>query len=859
MQVQGRGDFVVVKRIGLGAILAACLFGCGSSKPTATATDGGAMADTTDATATIGPTVWDVPLAAGAPWPKFRRDARQTGRSSASHAPSGNAPLWSFKTGKGIFSSPIVSADETVYIGSADRHFYALNKDGSKRWDFATGEIIDSSGLLDDKGLIYIPSGDGHLYARKAATGDEVWTFAADDPKTTGGLINWFEGNVAMAPNGNLLVPNDNFWVYAIDRSSGKALWHATRSDQTWSLPALDVAKGLFVQGNNQLVKALGNNVFAFYADGKPAWSASTPGTIAASPLLTSGGIAVLGGFDGIAHAWDIASGKEVWSFATRDHIYASAAELSDGTVILPSTDGTVYALDPATGALKWAFDTLEPIRSSPAVDSEDRIYFGSGDGRLYVINPNGTLRFSLRLIDADRNDLNASPALGHDAIYLGGEDGRVFGVPYDYCLRPSEAKNAACTLGPNEVLPNDGVLLLQTTRFGSPLLQPTATIDANEALAFSLFVRKGGDTVLAVLDSTTLKVDSVPPSAVQVRVSGDRRFFTLVPQPMFAGGVDGKVQLHIQGKWLSDPQRDGLKTTGGKVGGPIDVVLTYTLATGGPTALPLPIAATPAAAGGVWAMYRLAAPLPTILPSYNQIGFDSLHWLVGLVHGDGKQAVGWVVGALPQEAAPGIVVDPQSKAQFPVTLTLKDGAVTLQNQGGLALEMMNASLSFTDFRVNARLDAKGSAPAGAVLTVTSKCSDIQLYGVFLKMLGFCNPDTDLLVAFGAVLLEPLGSGTVTPPAGVGAATFVRTATEVKVTLAGGQLPNNAHRLGILLEDSATGQPLALSYGPLTTQHADADGKVDAVMLDISKAKLPIAVQAWLLVDAQPVAQATSL
>ena len=40
--------------------------------------------------------------------------------------------------------------------------------------------------------------------------------------------------------------------------------------------------------------------------------------------------------------------------------------------------------------------------------------------------------------------------------------------------------------------------------------------------------------------------------------------------------------------------------------------------------ALPLPVPAAPGDPAGVWELYRIAAPLPTILPSYNQIGFDS-------------------------------------------------------------------------------------------------------------------------------------------------------------------------------------------------------------------------------------------
>src|SRR6185437_5629121 len=113
---------------------------------------------------------YDVPLQSGSPWPKFRRDAAQDALSPVVPSYDGTKP-WSFQTGKGIFSSPIVAADGTVYIGSADRTFYALTPEGKLRWQKLTDEIIDSSGLLDDTGTVYFGSGDGYAYALDAATG----------------------------------------------------------------------------------------------------------------------------------------------------------------------------------------------------------------------------------------------------------------------------------------------------------------------------------------------------------------------------------------------------------------------------------------------------------------------------------------------------------------------------------------------------------------------------------------------------------------------------------------------------------------------------------------------------------------
>ena len=48
----------------------------------------------------------------------------------------------SFRKGGGIGSSPAIGADGTIYFGSGDTYFYAINLDGSLKWRFGpTGDI----------------------------------------------------------------------------------------------------------------------------------------------------------------------------------------------------------------------------------------------------------------------------------------------------------------------------------------------------------------------------------------------------------------------------------------------------------------------------------------------------------------------------------------------------------------------------------------------------------------------------------------------------------------------------------------------------------------------------------------------
>jgi outer membrane protein assembly factor BamB len=157
-------------------------------------------------------------------------------------------------------------------------------------------------------------------------------------------------------------------------------------------------------------------NVFGIGADGAELWSFAALGTVAASPTVTTeapDGLIAVGGFDGFLYGLGQSDGAEAWRFGARDHIYASAAQTENGTLIQPSADGTIYAINPADGSLVWAYDTPEPIRSSPAIDGDGNIYVGSGEGKMFVLNADGSLRWSIQLIEGDRDDLNSSPALG--------------------------------------------------------------------------------------------------------------------------------------------------------------------------------------------------------------------------------------------------------------------------------------------------------------------------------------------------------------------------------------------------------------------------------------------------------------
>ncbi len=780
-----------------------------------------------------------LPFAPGAPWPKFRADAEQTGRSALVPKTSGGT-FWELKTEKGIFSSAVIGPDGTTYIGSADRTFYAIAPNGTVKWKVQAGEVIDSSALLDDRGRVYFGAGDGKLRALDAATGAEVWTYTADDPRTTNAFINWFEGNVALAKDGSLLVPNDNFRLYSIDRDTGAVKWRAPMPDQTWSSPAIDTNDGMIFIGNNNVLPTLGRNTFALAPDGTTAWSESTLGSVAASPMI-AGDKVIVGAFDGWLRAYAKATGELLWSVPTRDHIYASPGLLSDGTIIQPSADGTVYALAPEDGRVKWTFDIDDPIRSSPAIDGEDNIYFGGGDGRLWVLAKDGTLRWSMKLVTGERNDLNGSPSLGPDGIVIAGESGQIFGVPWDFCLRDEAKGDGRCTT----VAPprSDTASLVYVTAMGATEASAPPAIDPNEVLTFRVAVREKGASLLATLDAPSIEVTTNPPVEVDVRASGDGKFVTLTPKTAWPANVE----VSVEATWLRDHGREGLRLTGGAPGGTVSTRFTTKTRPAGTASV------SPAAlgkAGTEWELARVALPMPTLMPSYNQIGFDSLHWLLGMIEREGDHGIAWMIGAKLAEGENRTVVDPTTRALFPLEVKLDGDLITFASSETLRVEVMNAVIPFDAFRISARVPS--DRLVSAKLAGASVCATIPFYGQFLQKLGLCNPQTDELVVVGGAELRPIkktlrDEGQVAP--GFGNVNILREGESVKAMLDGSNVRASDHVMGLLLVDAATGKPVTLDYGIDTTRTMDAQGNVTSISVPLAGRKVPAKMRAHVLVD----------
>ena len=197
---------------------------------------------------------------------------------------------------------------------------------------------------------ITIGSGDETLYQLRSDTRPLSrkqrirWRFRTDLTPATGQLVNWWEGNVAYGPDGDLYVGNTGGGAYSLT-PGGQQRWVDQRGNSVWTTPAFDA------QGNSYWGSV---DLYAFSLDpnGHERWQTPFAGYVTSSPALGSDGTVYVGAFDGKLHALDPDTGVERWSFPTAEHIYGSPALASDAqgnttAIYIGSADGSVYAVAP--------------------------------------------------------------------------------------------------------------------------------------------------------------------------------------------------------------------------------------------------------------------------------------------------------------------------------------------------------------------------------------------------------------------------------------------------------------------------------------------------------------------------------
>jgi len=507
-------------------------------------------------------------------------------------------------------------------------------------------------------------------------------------------------------------------------------------------------------------------------------------------------------------------------------------------------------------------------------------VYFGCGNGKLYVLNAaDGSLRWSFDTTPQDpelrdRNDLNGSPALGKTGVYIGGEHGFLWYLPYDYCLHSADPR---CVQGQGQDqssaasgAPADFSGLEYVTPGGSTLVSFPTELPAATMITLRLVVRQGGQAVNARLcnnpigcPSDALVVTSDPQFPFSVDHSADGRFIFIRPAGFLSPGQ--AYNLSVKGKYYTGGLRLGNMTFGGNQVGTFAGQFTFRAQASQAAQPPLSVSANQVSAIE-WT--RLAAPLPPMLPSLNQIGFDYMDWILGTIaitppgaENQGKFIL-WAIGGVrtPDGA---LAVEPGSDFSLPLNGRYQNDDFILTNQN-FKLAITGINIPFNLFELRGRLGPDRVVSPGATAWGDTQVLSIPTFGPYLVAAGLANNWYQKMLVSGTYITRPYpDNGPANQhPAGITVTNLDYQAPTAKADgwvqadfklEAGASYPLSAHQPGILLIDPAATEAVYLDYHTNLSGQADAQGNLKSVRLIIPKgARLPQDLQAVVMLDVFP-------
>ncbi|WP_394144101.1 outer membrane protein assembly factor BamB family protein [Vibrio atypicus] len=252
-----------------------------------------------------------------------------------------NRSPWDYDYSK---SSPVIDGD-TLYIGSANHHLYALSsKTGELKWSFKAQDRIRSTATFNHES-VFVSSWDGNTYALNKETGALLWQHASNkrivsDPALIGDKI---------------IIGSRDTVIYALDTKQGNVQWQYQFGNGSW-------VESSAIRGENDNVFYIGSSdnkqLLKFDANtGKRIWEFITWGWTWGTPVYDNGVVYI--GSTGAKSYWttvkkgffavDAMTGEQRWQYKPKQienyvdgGVYGSVA-VDEDAVYVPDLDGSIH------------------------------------------------------------------------------------------------------------------------------------------------------------------------------------------------------------------------------------------------------------------------------------------------------------------------------------------------------------------------------------------------------------------------------------------------------------------------------------------------------------------------------------
>jgi outer membrane protein assembly factor BamB len=296
--------------------------------------------------------------------------------------PDGNIK-WNLEevvTSEDVVSTPMVTADGTIYIGGGlQNKLYAINSNGTIKWEFDTNGFVYHVGMnIGLDGTIYFISGwqEGipTLYAVNP-DGSLKWKLENSD-------FNYFNRTgITFSPNGETLyVPGQVSSVFAIDVENQNIKWTFGDSPLRGSV-LVNTSGHIYLQSKVELINSGQASLFCLNSDGSIRWSYIHDNPEFSYNHMADGTMDNNGNYYfalDTLYSLDY-EGKLNWKLGLERESGEPLTCDINGVVYLPLVVGTSMAAVSSEGDLIWKLDFPRgSIGQSPALGINQVLYVAS-------------------------------------------------------------------------------------------------------------------------------------------------------------------------------------------------------------------------------------------------------------------------------------------------------------------------------------------------------------------------------------------------------------------------------------------------------------------------------------------------
>jgi eukaryotic-like serine/threonine-protein kinase len=361
---------------------------------------------------------------------EFRGDAYNSGVFDTQGVPVLAGEKWKAALQNATLHSSPVIADNTLYIGSEEGSFYAIDaEEGAVLWETNTGGRIRSTAAIHGDEVYYLDD-TSTLYALNRASGEPLWSAKLNDVFVGTSLIDQWDYYIASpaVTEDTIYIGSEGIYFYALNRSDGTERW-------TFKTGAPVHGKAVLADGLVYVADRMGVVYALDQATGKEQWRNEDAGVVQSS-LAYWDRTLYYGSRDTKVHAIDAATGKQIWEHASPGGSWVgSSAAVSESFVAIGASDSkVVHIFDQSSGVHLRDFP-LESRVFASAVIVGDILYFGSA----FTDDPNTGIDafYAVELatgrelwrFEGTKAPILSSPVIENGVAYVAYMDGTIYAL----------------------------------------------------------------------------------------------------------------------------------------------------------------------------------------------------------------------------------------------------------------------------------------------------------------------------------------------------------------------------------------------------------------------------------------------